>query len=253
MKIGDRGKAGLALVILFCYPLLLMPYIVHTNIKDCGIVKESKVIPLDSLPEDIQDVIAFKPNCAVLLVEQSVSRIRAAIITDKLQKPGTVIEVTDKIIDWYVDWHEYRFFDRSFKVLIVGQVQPLGPLESFVETILSLRFGSAIFSLSKMVFFVGPLLLIVYLTLFFKHRFYLWNVPAVISLYSLGIFMGNMVGGAHQMVISDYWRYFGYLFMPLIPLTFLFSKYEESEEGGRQIRRYWNKMLETIDRLFHPK
>jgi ASC-1-like (ASCH) protein len=259
MKIETKQKRIIVVFFLFlCYFVLLAPYIVHTNLNevDVGMINDLKTVSVQSLPEDIQDVI-FSEECTVLLVEDSISGRKTVIVTEKSPHSrhiykGDVIEITDKIIEWYVDWHAYKqyFFDDSFSVLIVGDVEQISASESFIEEILSSSSGSPIFSLSKAIFALAPLLLILYISFSFKKRFYLWNIIAILALYSLEVFISNMVGSMHHITISDMWKYFGYLFLVLIPFTFFFSKYEESEEGQRGIKKFYDKIAELIARLF---
>jgi hypothetical protein len=241
-----------------CYFVLLAPYAVHTNLNkvDAGIVDDLKTVPVQSLPEDIQDVI-FGEECSILLIEDSISGKKTVIITEKSAHSlyirihkGDVIKITDKIIEWYVDWHAYQFFDKKFDVLIVGDVEQISAIESGIEKILSSRLGSPIFLLSKAIFLFAPLLLVLYTSYSFRNRFYLWNIAAILALYSLEVFVFNMVGSVHHIAISGVWKYFGYLFVVLVPVTFFFSRYEESEGGQRGIKNFCDKVAELIARLF---
>ena len=264
MKIETKKKKIILAIFLFsCYFVLLAPYIVHTNLNEigAGMVNDLKIVPVQSLPEDIQDVVAFNDECTALLVEDSISGIKAVIITKKSPHSlhihkGDVIEITDKIIEWYVDWHVYQFFDKKFDILIVGDVKQVGIIESFIEGILSsrlgssIRIGSPIFSLSQVVFFIAPLILIFYISFSFKRRFFFWNITAILALYSFEVFISNMVGSMHHVTISDTWKYFGYLFVVLFPFTFFFLKYEESEEGQKRIKGFYEKIAELFARLF---
>ena len=256
MKTETKQKRWALVIFLFlCYFVLLAPYAVHTNLNkvDAGIVADLKTVSVQSLPEDIRDVV-FGDECTVLLVEDSISDVKTIIITE--QSPhslsihkGDVIEITDKIIEWYVDWHAYQFFDKKFDVLIVGDVEQISAIESGIEKILSSRIGSPIFSLSKAIFLFAPLLLITYISFSFRNRFYLWNIVAILALYSLEVFVSSTVGSVHHIAISGMWKYFGYLFVMLIPFTFLFSRYEESEEGQRGIKKFYDMAVELIARL----
>jgi hypothetical protein len=257
MKIETKQKRIILAIFLFlCYFVLLAPYIVHTNLNevDVGMVNDLKIVPVQSLPEDVQDVV-FSEECTVLLVEDSISGKKTVVVTEKSPHSHIyredVVVITDKIIEWYVDWHAYKqyFFDTSFSVLIVGDVEQISASESFIEEILSSSFGSPIFSLSKAIFALAPLLLILYISFSFRKRFYLWNITAILALYSLEVFISNMVASMHHVTISDTWKYFGYLFVVLFPFTFFFSKYEESEEGQRGIKEFYEKIAELIARL----
>ena len=259
MKIETKQKRIVLVFFLFlCYFLLLAPYIVHTNLSeaDAGIVADLKTVPVQSLPEDVQDVV-FGEECAVLLVEDSISGEKTVVIREEKSDhslhvyKGDVIEVTGKIIEWYVDWHAYKqyFFDDRFSILIVGDVEEVGGMESFVEGILYSSFGSPIFSLSKAIFLFAPLILVLYIRFSFRNRFYLWNITAILALYSLEVFISNMVGSIHHITPSGMENYFGFLFLVLAPFTFLFSKYEDSEEGQTAIKEYYEKTMELIARL----
>ena len=254
-----RKKVILVIFLFLCYFLLLTPYIVHTNLNevDVGVVKDLKIVPVQSLPEDIQDVAAFNDECTVLLVEDSISGVKTVVITEKSLHSlhiykDDVVEITDKIIEWYVDWHAYKqyFFDDSFSILIVGDVEQISTLESFIEQVLYSSYGSPIFSLSKLIFALAPLLLILFISFSFRKRFYLWNISAILALYSFEVFIYNMVGSMHSITVSDTWKYFGYLFLVLFPFTFFFSRYEESEEGQRGIKVYYERITELIASLF---
>jgi hypothetical protein len=170
-----RGK--LVVLSFLCYFLLLSPYIIHTNLfeVDAGVIDDLKTIPPQSLPGDIQDVATFNDTCTLLLVEDSVSGIKTVVIIERLPHSlyvGDVIEVTDKIIKWYVDWHAYAFFDKRFNLIIVGDVEEISIIESFVERVLYSRLGIPLFSLSKIVFFLAPPILIIFSSFFLRKRLF---------------------------------------------------------------------------------
>ena len=261
MKIEKKQKGILVILLFLCYFVLLTPYVVHTTLSevDGGIVNDLKTVSVLSLPADIQDVAAFNEECTVLLVEDSISGKKTIVITERLLHSlykGDVVEITDKIIKWYVDWRAYQFFGKKFDALIVGDVKQVGPIEAFIEKMFysrlgnSIHFGSLIFYLSQLVFFVAPPILIFYTSFSFRNRFYLWNIPAILALYSLEVVIFNMVGSMHNITISDPEKYFGYLFVFLIPFTFFLSKYEESERGKRKIKEYYEKIAELFAGLF---
>jgi hypothetical protein len=253
MKIETKQKGILVILLFLCYFVLLTPYVVHTTLSevDGGIVDDLKTVSVLSLPADIQDVAAFNDECTVLLVADSISGVKKVIITEKsphslVVSKGDVVEVTDKIIGWYVDWHAYQFFDKKFNALIVGDVGQIGTIESGIEKILSSCIGSSVFSISKVIFALAPLLLILFISFSFRKRFYLWNIPAILALYSFEVFIISMVGGMHHIAIGGIWKYFGYLFVVLIPFTFFFLRYEESKEGQKRIKGYYEKITEII-------
>jgi len=252
----EKKKVTLVIFLFICYFALLIPYIVHTNLSEVnvGIVINLKTTPVQALPNDIRDVV-FSEKCTVLLLEDGISGTKTVVVTEKSSSyihKGDVMVVTDKIIDWYVDWHAYKefFFDDSFNSLIVGEAERVNTVESFIEEMLFSSFGSPIFSLSKVIFLLAPILLILYVSFSFKRRFYLWNILAILALYSLEVFISNIVGSMHDIVISDTWKYFGYSFLILVLFTFFFGRYEESEEGQKKIKEYYDKIEGLFTRFF---
>lgn len=251
-------KVIVVLALLIAYSFLLAPYIVHTNLTEVGtgVVTNLKSVSVQSLPKDVQDVTTFDEECTVLLIEDIISGQKTVVIIARSIHSfdqGDMIVITDKIIKWYVDWHAYQFFNEKFDLLIVGDVEQLDSTEAFIEGLVysylpgtSIRVGGLILSLSEIVFFVAPLILILYVSFSFKKRFYLWNLTAILALYSLEVFVFNIVGGGHDIVISDTQKYFGYLYLVLAPLTYFVAKYEE--QGG--IKVLYEKIAELIARLF---
>lgn len=228
---------------IICYLLLVVPYIVHTNIGDSGIVKEVKIIEAQSMPDDLKDVFGRdKESYTVLMVRDTVSkRSFAVILTKNAHVTGSVVRVSDKIIDWHVDWHGLDFFGKRYDDLIVGEVHNPGTTATLVETILSSRFGSTLFSISKVVFYLGALVLIIYISFLFYNRPALWNIPAVLTCYSFVVFWDNRTANLYQVVVPDMMRYFGYMFLILLPFTIKLWRYEESGRGRGKLKaiREW--------------
>jgi len=213
MKIEKKQKGILVILLFLCYFLLLTPYVVHTTLSevDGGIVDDLKTVSVHSLPADIQDVAAFNDECTVLLVADSISGVKKVIITQKSPhslgvSKGDVVEVTDKIIEWYVDWHAYQFFDKKFDTLIVGDVGQISAIEASFEKILSSRLGSTIFSISMVIFALAPLLLILYISYSFRKQFYLWNILAILALYSFEFFLPLSLVHPIKWLTSGAWH-----------------------------------------------
>ncbi|MHC1635932.1 MAG: hypothetical protein ACXQTS_04850 [Candidatus Methanospirareceae archaeon] len=214
---------------------------------DVGVVKGFKIAPIHSLPEDIQDLITFSGDCSILLTEDNICGVKRVIITKHHSiDSGKVVEIADKITEWYVDWHAYPFFDESFDVIVVGDVRGVNIIESLVERILNYRFGSIIFFLSQIIFFLAPPALIFYFSIYSRKRLFLWNIIAILALYSIEILLCYIVANLHSLTIPSITKYFGYSSIVLAPSAFLFMRYEESEEGQRRIRGYYERIKELI-------
>jgi len=259
-------KVKLIIFLLFsCYFLALMPYIVHTNLASAGagVIKAVHVVHLQTLPTDLRDVTAFivgemgdseskeKDSVFALLLRDSVSNERTAVLVVASQssgfRSGEVVEVTDKIVDWFVDWHAYNFFGEQFSNLIVGRVEQVSEFESAVEGMLGGPGGAAIFSLSKLTFYIAPFLLFPFVSRF---RFRLWLFPAIVSAYAFEIFLFNSFAYLHALKVSDMSRYFGYSFIFFALLSFILWRFEESELGKRKIEKFYKRVNEYFARLF---
>jgi len=240
-------KTTLMLGAIICYLLLVVPYIVHTNLGDSGIVREIKRIEAQSMPDDIKDVFGReKESYTVLMVQDTISkRSFAVILTKNAHVTDSVVRVSDRIIDWHVDWHGLDFFGRRYDDLIVGEVQNPSATATLIETILSSRFGSTLFSISKAVFHLGALVLIIYISFLFYNRPALWNIPAVLTCYSFVVFWDNRTANLYQVVVPDMMRYFGYMFLILLPLTIKLWRYEESEKGREKLEAIWEWITST--------
>ena len=254
-------KGKLLIFLLFsCYFLALMPYVVHSNIEDAGggIVKEVKIMPFHTLPEDLRDVIHFESggaeegsDCMLILLENPISEERKVVLVAQHSHVplavGEVVEIKDIVVDWFVDWHAYNFFGVRFSNLIVGSAERVSEFEASVEGVLCSPLGGAVFSLSKLAFLFAPILLAIYIS---KYRFLLWNIPLIITLYAFEVFLFNYFGQLHDLTISDMSKYFGYSFIIFAILSFLLWKYEESAEGKAKIERFYERISEWFSHFF---
>lgn len=246
-----RKVLALVLFLIF-YPPFIVPYVVHDNLAtNAGFVEDSKVLPVNSLPSDIRDVVTCNEKCALTLIEDSITKKRTVIITEtkSIFKKGDLIEITDRIKDWYIDWHYYDFFGESYDNLVIGSLTHLESFERSIEEQLYSSYGSIIFSISKITFFIAPLF-VIYFAYLFKKRFCWWSISVALCLYSLHVFVYNIIGSLHNVPIQDTSKYFGYLFLFLTPTTFLLLRFEESSEGQKKIRDLYDRFGELIDRLF---
>jgi hypothetical protein len=216
---------------------------VHTNLRDAaGIVVDFKSISADVLPEEIRDIVSFS-DVSTILVEEPVSERRFVVITSQRCEVGDIIEVSDEVIHWRVNWHEYHFFERSFEEVILGDVAHLDRFESNIESLLAHRFGGVLFPISKADFFFGALFILMYLVFYLQKRFYIWNILLILSLYSFEVFLSNFFANRHDMVVEETSKYFGYAFFVFIPTMYLLWGFEKSETGEKRIKELWNEIL----------
>ena len=151
---------------------------------------------------------------------------------------GTVVEMSDYIVSWRVNWRDFNLANQVFHRFAVANVRQLDPLESFIETLLSAQEGQIIYDLSKATFYGGPVLIIFLITLLLQGRLALWNLIAIPGCYSFEVYWLNQLAYRHYFAVLVEWEYFGYAFVVLLPLA-IYAWHFERSWGGRPIA---NKM-----------
>lgn len=237
----------LAVLMLLIYIPLLIPFIYGQNLENVGIVTDSKILPINTFPIDIQDVLnSQKEDIAVLVVENKIMNKKWAILSEgEVYPENTVVEITDKRIDWYVDWRNYDFINQPFYNLVIGDVEEAGSFDSFIESMVSSGFGQLLYILSALNFFIGGFLFVFSLNILSGYRFALWNVPAVLACYSFEIFLTDIVVLTHRVEgepISVIMLGIGFLFIILAPITIISWKYESSVKRHKgRIKKTWRR------------
>lgn len=237
LRNDKRGRFILLIMgVIVMYVIIFpIPYIVHTNLDNAGIVVYSNTVELESLPNNIQEICSlrgiYEPN--VLLVRHIEPKWFTLVISSESYYTGTMVEMSDYIIDWYVDWHDFNIVDQPFQKFAISDINKLGSIETFFERALLVQEDSiSLFDLSKVTFYGGPILFILCLTLITQKRLAIWNLPACLGLYSFQTWVTNIIASIHHIAIATEWVYFGYLFAGLIPLA-IYAWHFERSAGGR--------------------
>jgi hypothetical protein len=225
-------------IMVFCialiYVLLLIPYLVHANLDNAGVVVYSEEIALDSLPEGVQGLCKERGfvTPVVLLAKHLKPEWTTMVITSESFQVGTVVEMSDYVINWRVDWRDFNFVDQTFDRFAIASVQPVDPFFSSIEKMLLDQRGLILHELSRIDFNVGPVLIVFSLTILLQRRLALWNLPAIFGLYSIQSWRFNEIAYQHNGYVPPEWKFFSYFFIILIPLAFYAWHFERSE-GGR--------------------
>lgn len=266
-----KNKKLISILIIIIYLILLFPYIIASNAGESGIVIENQVKDVNSLPNDIQDLLIYKkdsynviliedPATDVSKLEGKTAKERKVILSKETQENGSFVRMDDITTDIYVT--SYNIIDQPFEKLVIGDAKK-AEFGDVIETInndmeqLNNYFSSDVFSLSKIVgiskvdFLAGGLLVVIVLTFLFHRMVRLWNIPAAATLYSFQFFLAVIVGFLNKLDIDTTILLFGLLFIPALPITLWMNRYEETDDGKQKIHRLYVKNKEIFSKIKH--
>ncbi len=264
-----QNKKLTLILIIIVYFISLVPYIIASNAGEAGIVIDNQNIDANSLPDDIQDMLIYKKDSYnAILIEDPVTDVnklkgqvtkeKKLVLSMETQKNGSFVRVTDIATVIYVT--SYNIINQQFEKLIIADTKKaeFGDIietintnieqinNYFSSTVLTL---SIIISLSKVAFFAGGLLVVLILTFLFYRMVALWNIPAIVALYSFQSFLANMVASLNKLDVEKTSLMFGFLFIVALPLTFWMQRYEKSEEGRQKIHELYVKNNEILSKI----
>lgn len=219
--------------VLAIYLVLLIPYVTHTNLDNTGVVVYSQSITVESLPEQIQEICRLKNVyvTTLLLVKHSNPEWTAMAITSGEFPNDAIVEMSGYIVNWRVDWRSFGLVDQPYDRFAIADVRLADPFDSWVENILFHPLGGYLHDVFKLDFYAGPIMLVFLLTLLIEGRLALWNIPAIWSCYSFQVWIQSMIAQSHNVNVAIEWKYFGYLFFALLPVTMYLWYFERSEAG----------------------
>lgn len=260
-----QNKKMLSIFIVIIYLLLLIPYTIISNAVETGIVIDNQRIAPDSLPNDVQDILKNDVGFYnILLIEYPIPEVneyqtfanpaiegqlgkeKKLVFSNEAQGKGSFVRIDSMKTDARV--RTFTILNYSFDKLIIGDAKKAA-FGGIIETI-SNHNMTPIISLSKTDTLVGVLLVVATLTFLLERRMVaLWNIPAILLGYSFQIFLGDMVGMLNSMKIDPQYLLFGFLFIPVLPLTLWLHEYEKTEQGKQKIYDIYinnNKFLSKI-------
>jgi len=229
-------KLFLFSIVVALYISFLIPYLFHASLGDAGVVVYSNETTLNSLPTDIQEILKLRGinTPALLLVKHLYPEWVTLVITSESFPVNSVVKMSDYVVNWHVDWRDFNFIHQIFDRFAIANVRQIDSFSSSVEMMLLDQQSSILFELSRIDFNVGPILVVFSLALLFQGRLALWNLPGIFSGYSLQVWCLNNMAYAHNVYVVPEWKYFGYFFFVLVPLSFYAWHFERSK-GGRFI------------------
>jgi hypothetical protein len=227
---------------LVAYPLLLLPYLVHHNLPNAGLVLSSESIKTTELPQAIQSYLKSDSDMYYLILRQK-SPVRTdqpytdwiiAVITPRPFEPGKLVEFADPKADFFVDWRDYPF-GRSFNELVVADVvQEVSGIEAYVERPIYDPYGGPLLILSTADYYAGSLIFIL-LCLSLPRRLSFWSILLSVWGYAFGQQLYNYFALVHHNYIPDELKLFGFTSFVWAAGAFLLWIYETRTAHGRRV------------------
>lgn len=237
---SGRVMSFIVVTILFTivYLTLLVPYIVHSNLNDAGMVIKSERISSDSLPKMIEVFARTYNQTWVLTVKQRlplwvdrpVTEWTIALVTTTDFPPGAFVQFERPTAKLYMNWREFPVREPFDQLVVCDKVQQAGQTESYVEGLLLSSFGGGILMLSIVDYYFGPLVFIL-LPLIHKRRPTLWSIAMAAWAYCLEIQLYNTFAITHYNYVPTELKAVGLLFIPLAPVVILVWLFERTSTG----------------------
>jgi len=233
---------GLVVALLVAYPVLLVPYLVHHNLPNSGMVLSSGSIEAEQLPQGIRTYLRTGSDLYYVILtqkppvrtDQPYTEWIIAVITSSRFQTGQLVEFYDPIAALFVDWRDYPF-GRSFNELVVADViQELRGTEAYLEGIVYGPNGGILLTLSTADYYAGPLIFPL-VALVFLRRLTFWSIMLAVWGYAFGQQLYNYFASIHHNIVPDELRLFGSTSFMWAAGAFLFWIYETKTARGRRV------------------
>jgi hypothetical protein len=244
----------LVIVIIIPYFLLLTPFIVGINIKEGGIVNDVKIVQSQQFSEELKSTLTDKDEYKILFLSTPIRKNTLAVIliNDVSYPKNSIVEITEKQLDWNVNWRNYPFANQPFNKLIVGDVKEVEGFEAYVLNLLNGENGDILLIVSGLTFLLGGLI-IVLLTGALLRKPGLWKVPAVINFYILEISFFLIESNRHPIVgkpsspITVYVLIgFGLIFLLLGATGVILWRAESNLESQKKVKMLYEAFIDGI-------
>jgi len=257
------SKKILSVLIIIVYLTVLFPYTIVSNAGEAGIIVEDQRVDVNSLPNDVQDILINKKDSYnIILIEDlitnekyqiaentyQIAKQRKLVLSGETQEKGSFIKVNNITNDIYIAYDGIQGINQSFDKLVIGDVKKAkfgGIIELIHHKLPAILTLSAIDSLA------GGLLLVLVLTVLFHRMVALWNIPAIITLYSFQTLLANLIAGMNKLEIEPLNRLFGFLFIVALPLTFKLKTFEESIGGKQHILDLYQFNIKIVKKVLN--
>ncbi|MHA2336496.1 MAG: hypothetical protein ACXACX_04300 [Candidatus Hodarchaeales archaeon] len=210
----------LIISVFISYLLLLPPFIVGINLKDVGAIDTIKTIDAKNLPPEIRSHLTEREYNILLFTPIRDKKTFAVILlNEKSFEKNNIIEITEKQLDWNVNWRNYPAIDQRFHKLVIGEVEELGGLESKIVRLFNEKNGDMIFMISGLNFFIGGLLVTFLFSLLIKRG--AWMITTIVFFYSFEFSFFFFESMLHPVVGKPSSSTPTYLFIGFLALFFI--------------------------------
>jgi hypothetical protein len=246
VKLVARYRRTVILLLLatsiVVYPVLLVPYIIHHNLPNVGMVLFSDRIGTDQLPQGIKTYLRPGSDLFFLIVRQ-VSPVRTdqpytewimAVITQKTFERGKMVEFIDPLATLFVDWRDYPFKQSFNELIIADVVQELSGIEAYVESIIYGTNGGVLLTLSTADYYAGPVVFPL-LALVFWRRLTFWSILLSVWGYAFGQQLYTHFSLIHHNVVPEELKLFGFTSFMWAAAAVLLWIYETKTTHGRRL------------------
>ena len=242
--------------------MLLIPFTILSNAGKSGIVVENQRISVNDLPEDIHDLLIYKKdvynisliedllpkeNTQITLERSQIEKQRKLVFSENIQEKGSFVRVDNIALYLFAPDNAIPAINQSYGKIIIGDIKA-AKFGGIIEKIYSYHL-TPIITISKIDFFAGGLIVVLLLTFLLYRMVALWNIPAIITCYSLQFFLANRIAGMNQLQVNSISMMLGFLFILAFPLTLWIKKYEETEKGKQEIYRLYIKNKKLFFKL----
>ena len=233
---------ALIVVSLVGYPILLLPYLVHHNLPNAGLVTSSGKIVPEQLPQYVRPYLRPSAELYYLVLKQA-SPVRTdqpynqwimVVVTDKLFQPGDLVEYYDPSTKFIVDWRDYPFGTSFEEFIIPAMIQKLSGIEAYLESIVYTSNGGTLLLLSTADYYAGPVIFPL-LALVFLGRLNFWTIFLCAFGYALGQELYTNYALIHHNVVPTELQLFGFTSFIWAGAAILFLIYETRTTHGRNV------------------
>ena len=237
---------------IIIYLILLFPYLVTTNSGESGIVIDSQMIDITTLPTDIQDLISYKDEqyYAILIVDAThniknqngqISKEKKLVLSSQPAQKNEYIRVDNILINIFAPANLIPVADPTFDTLIIGDANRVA-FGGIYEMCYNLKITQILVA-SQIVYLIGAFIVVLGLSIIYYKEIELWNIPALIACYSFQFFLASRIASANNLETDLSILLFGLMFLPALYIAFKVKECEVSENGKRHIARIYHKNI----------
>lgn len=246
-------RMWISLILVILYLVLLVPYLIAVNSGESGIVKEVQAVQAATLPPDIQDLLITKDmQYYMILIEDPIRSVRNAngqiarekklVFSGDPAQVNEFIRVDNTLTNFYSPPSIVQINGQTYDTILIGSARKV-TFGGVVEVLNGLGLAPLLY-VSQFVYLLGGLLLVMFLSYFLGRFPSLWNIPAILTGYSIQFFLAGRIASLNRIETDLPVLFFGLLFLPALFLAIWVRKAENTREGKQLIYSLSRKNVE---------